>query len=137
MGSSGPVSYTGSGSYGDGSSSSQSQSGTSTGRYIPSGGTARQSLEAALTAWQQGQRPGRIEAVSPPVQAADCKWQAGQKLGGFEILQEEPGDGPRWFVVRLKLRQPSGEQVVRYVVVGRDPVWVFREDDYKKQSTEM
>jgi hypothetical protein len=110
---------------------------SNTGRYIPSGATARQSLEAALKAWQQGQPPGRIDAVSPPVQAVDCKWQAGQKLDGFEILQEEPGDGPRWFSVRLKLRQPSGEQVVRYVVVGRDPVWIYREDDYKRQSTVM
>jgi hypothetical protein len=112
-------------------------SGTGTGRYIPSGATARQSLEAALSAWQQGQKPGAIETVSPSVHAVDSRWQSGQKLGSYEILKEESGDGPKWFQVRLKMQKPAGEQVVRYVVVGRGPVWVWREDDYKKQSTEM
>jgi hypothetical protein len=109
----------------------------STARYIPSSATARQSLEAALNAWQQGQPPGRIEGVSPPVQVADTRWKAGDKLGSYEILQEEPGDEQKWFSVRLKLQKPAGEQTVRYVVIGRDPVWVFREADYKKLSTDM
>ena len=30
------------------------------------------------------------------------------------------------------MKKPPGDQSVRYVVHGRDPVWVFREEDYKR-----
>jgi hypothetical protein len=106
-------------------------------KYVPSEASARSALEKALTAWQNGQRPDQIGAESPAVVAADSKWQAGQKLKGFEILKEEPGEGPKWFEVRLTLQGRPGEQVVRYVVVGKDPLWVYREEDYKKSSKEM
>ena len=30
------------------------------------------------------------------------------------------------------MKKPAGDQSVRYVVHGRDPVWVYREEDYKR-----
>jgi hypothetical protein len=101
-------------------------------RYVPSQKSARAALETALTAWQNGQPPGRIESGSPAIQATDSQWKAGKKLASYEIVDEEPGDGPVWFSVRLKLQNAKKEQVVRYVVVGKDPLWVYREDDYKQ-----
>lgn len=101
-------------------------------KYIPSDDKARQALEAALSAWRDGKKPGPVEGAPMPVQVVDTKWQAGQKLKDFEILQDEPGDGPRVFSVRLTLQKPAGQKVVvRYVVLGKDPLWVYREDDYK------
>jgi hypothetical protein len=98
--------------------------------YMPAQEVSRKALEAALTAWQNGQEPGTIDGETP-VEVADSKWKSGQKLSKFEILSEEPGDGPKVFSVRLTLKQPASQQTVRYVVVGRKPIWVYREEDYK------
>jgi hypothetical protein len=91
-------------------------------------------LETALTAWQNGQAPDEVAAGPPVVRAVDSKWKAGQKLKRFQILSEEGGSGPTFFSVRLTLNSPAKEQTVRYVVVGRDPLWVYREDDYKSSA---
>ncbi len=106
-------------------------------RYIPTEQTSRQALEAALTAWQNGRQPGPVADGPPSIQAVDSRWQAGQKLSKFEIVGEEPGDGPTFFSVKLTLKGQAREQVVRYVVVGRNPLWVYREDDYKTNNAGM
>ena len=102
--------------------------------YVPKAQTAREALAAALTAWQNGAAPGKIEAVSPAVQAVDFQWQAGQKLQSYEILEEIQGDGPKRFSVKLTLAGSGAAQEVRYVVLGREPLWVYREEDYAKVS---
>jgi hypothetical protein len=101
---------------------------------VPPDDKARQALEAALAAWQNGQAPGKVEAGPVPIQVVDSRWRAGQKLRGFEILKEEPGEGPKVYSVRLTLTKPAGVQTVRYLVVGKVPLWVYREDDYRKQA---
>ena len=103
-------------------------------KYVPPDDKARQALEAALAAWQNGQAPGKVEAGPVPIQVVDSRWRAGQKLRGFEILKEEPGEGPKVYSVRLTLTKPAGVQTVRYLVVGKVPLWVYREDDYKKPA---
>ena len=35
------------------------------------------------------------------------------------------------FVVKLRLEQPREEQTARFIVLGQDPLWVFREEDYE------
>jgi hypothetical protein len=100
-------------------------------KYVPAEDQARQALEAALGAWKSGKKFGPVEGASPAVQVVDSRWQAGHKLQSFEVLGEEPGDGPKVFSVRLTLQRPAGQKVVRYVVLGKDPLWVYREDDYK------
>jgi hypothetical protein len=110
--------------------------GTKTGfeRYIPAKDTARRSLETALDVWVKDGRPGTVAGTSPTIEVVDSRWKAGQKLASYEILQQEPGDGPPRFSVRLKLKKSPGDEVVRYVVLGRDPLWVYREDDYNRLS---
>jgi hypothetical protein len=101
-------------------------------KYVPAEDVSRQALETALTAWQNGKPSGEIADTSPSLHAVDSRWRAGVKLRSFEILQEEQGEGGLpVFSVRLTLSKPAGQQVVRYVIVGRDPLWVYREDDYK------
>jgi hypothetical protein len=102
--------------------------------FLPTEDKAQKALEAALTAWQNGERVGKIEGASPAIEVVDSKWKAGQKLQSYRILQVVPSDGPTHFVVRLTLKQPRGEQEARYVVLGRDPLWVYREEDYKRLS---
>jgi hypothetical protein len=57
---------------------------------------------------------------------------------GFEVLGPIDLGVGRGFTVRLDLApeqegQPA-EQVVRYVVFGVDPLWVFRLEDYERIS---
>ncbi|HEY7326698.1 MAG TPA: hypothetical protein VH592_03595 [Gemmataceae bacterium] len=101
-------------------------------KYVPAEDKARKALEAALNAWCEGKKPGLIEGAPVPTQAVDSRWLAGQKLRSFEIGSEEPNEGPRVFSVHLTLELPAGRQeTVRYFIVGNDPLWVYREDDYK------
>ena len=99
--------------------------------YVPSASSGRQALEAALTAWQNGHPVGTIETASPPVQAVDSGWGKKQKLASYEILEEvSRSDGRLCFKVRLHLHDPSTTQEVHYLVVGKSPLWVFRDEDY-------
>lgn len=101
-------------------------------KYIPSEDKARQALEAALNAWRDGKKPGPVEGAPMSVQVVDSEWLYGKRLRSYEIVGEEPSEGPRVFSVRLTLQRPSGQQAtVRYYVVGKDPLWVYREADYK------
>lgn len=110
--------------------------GASHARYIPSEGEARTALETALRAWTEGRPAGPI-AATPPVRVVDSTWQAGQRLASFRVLDETAGDdGTRRFTVVLNLKPPTPQggpqRQVAYVVHGRDPVWVFRGEDYER-----
>jgi hypothetical protein len=99
-------------------------------RYYPPAAAAREALEAALGAWQDGQAPGLLQAHSPPVMVVDSVRRPGQRLTRYEVLGQVPGDGPRCFAVRLVLEDPAREQKARFVVLGVSPLWVFRQEDY-------
>lgn len=106
--------------------------GSSLARYTPTTDQARDSLTAALTSWRDGKPLGPVQST-PPVQVADSAWQAGHQLESFEIgADKDEGDGTRQFDVKLKMKKPAGDLSVRYFVHGRDPVWVYREEDYKR-----
>ena len=69
----------------------------------------------------------------PPVRMVDSAWQQGQQIESFQIGDEEDTeDGTKQFTVKLTLKKAKEPQEVRYVVHGRDPVWVYREEDYKR-----
>src|SRR5438128_640969 len=99
--------------------------------YLPAEAKGRTALEAALTAWQNDQPVGRVDTGPVPIQVVDSHWQKGQKLESYEILKAEGGDGPVWFSVELQMKNPPAKEAVRYVVIGRDPLWVYREEDYR------
>jgi predicted small lipoprotein YifL len=105
--------------------------------YVPSRDLSRQALETALNAWQSGRPVGKtIEAASLRVQVVDSGWGKKQKLGNYEILEEvSRPDGKRCFKTRLHLLKPQATQEVHYIVVGKDPLWIFREEDYKDYAS--
>jgi hypothetical protein len=104
-------------------------------RYYPPDDRARPALEAALAAWQRGDPPGQVPgATNPTVQMADTHRTPGQRLKAFAVLGVAPGNGPRVFTVRLTLENPDAELKARFVVVGIDPIWVFRQEDYDMLS---
>ena len=108
--------------------------GTSDRKYIPSPSTARGALEAALNAWKSGAAHGTVKGFQVPVDTFDARWQAGKQLESFEVLREEPSDGPKTFVVKMKLADDKEQQEVTYLVVGKNPLLVFRREDYNKAS---
>jgi hypothetical protein len=106
--------------------------GVSSQAYTPTSPSARQAVDAALSAWQKGQTPESLASAAQPVHAVDSQWQSGQVLEGYEILSEESGDPEKRFSVRLTLKKPQGEKKVQYIVVGQGPLWVYRDDDYAR-----
>ena len=101
-------------------------------RYTPTQDEARSSLEAALTAWRNGQPCGPIEAT-PPIQVADSLWQGGEQIEAIQIGDEVSAeDGTKQFPVKLTIKKTKKVQDVRYIVNGRDPVWIYSQSDYQR-----
>jgi hypothetical protein len=98
----------------------------------PSDEVARAALDAALKAWRDGGRPGTVAGMDPPVQVHDTPWAQGDRLASYEILGEEAGAAEKQFTVRLVLAKPERTQEVTYHVLGRSPVMVFRDEDYRR-----
>ena len=97
--------------------------------YVPSTADAREALKRALDAWQHGERPGRIEG-QPAIQIGDTHRRPGQKLTHYEIAGELPSGEGRLFAVRATFDSPAAEEKINYLVVGMDPLWVIRQEDY-------
>jgi len=103
--------------------------------YVPGSSSAQEALQLALEAWKSGQ-PADPVGKSPSgatIRAIDMDWAAGRRLSAFEILQELPPAaeaGPRQFVVQLTLDGMPQPIEATYLVVGIDPLQVFRDKDY-------
>lgn len=102
-------------------------------QYIPTEATARESLNVVLKAWQDGQAHGTVTSYRVPIDTFDARWQAAKKLEKFEIVREETVDDKKSFIVKMKLADEA-EQEVTYLVIGNDPLMVFRKQDYDKAS---
>jgi hypothetical protein len=108
--------------------------GASPAPYATTSDQARTSLETALTAWRDG-KPCAPIAGTPSIEVADSNWQAGQQIESFQIGDEqENANGTKQFAVTMKMKKPPGDKSFQYVIFGRDPVWVCREEDYKLMS---
>jgi hypothetical protein len=98
-------------------------------QFIPPTATARQAVETVLTNVERGQ-PADAGTTAPVIYLVDSQLsKPGQKLVRHEIVKEESQDGRTVFEVRLFLKGAKREQVARYVVIGRDPLRVYREED--------
>jgi hypothetical protein len=105
--------------------------GPGTGQYVPSEGVSRKAVETALEAWKNGQAPGVVVGSSPSVSVVDSRRKAKQQLEKYEIVKEEKQDERTFYSVKLTLKNPRADETVRFVVVGKDPLWVYREEDFK------
>ena len=99
---------------------------------IPPAEVARKALETSLTAWRDGKTPADTTKADPPVQVMDSEWTNGRKLASFEIVKEQPSDSDKRFVVKLKYLNPAAVTETTYIVLGTQPVAVFREEDYTR-----
>jgi hypothetical protein len=101
--------------------------------YVPADELARSALTAALDGWQTGRQAAPIEGLAKPVELQDAAQRAGRKLKSYEIVGPSPGDDQnRRFKVVLSFDgEPSPNEAI-YVIVGKDPLWVFNERDFEK-----
>jgi hypothetical protein len=106
------------------------------GPVVPPPDVARRALDRALDAWKAG-LPAAVgpEGKTPEVGLVDGDRIEERRLLGYEVLGPIDLGVGRGFTVRLKLDAPEpDEPVVRYVVFGQEPVWVFRLEDYERIS---
>lgn len=100
-------------------------------RFVPATEAAHEALRQALEDWKAGHPAGPVPGTkAPAVHVVDAGRKPGQVLAGFRILGDTPGPTGKTFAVQLTLRNPDLEERARYVVVGVDPLWVFRQEDY-------
>lgn len=99
---------------------------------VPPAEAARSAIEAGLKSWAGGGKPGAIEGEKVPVHFVDSAWQAGRKLNSYSISDGESQGADRRFVVKLTLASPDATEDIPYVVVGTDPIWIYREADYQR-----
>ena len=98
--------------------------------FIPANDECRVALTAALDAWKAGQPAGPVAGTVPLIHVTDSSRISGQTLKSWEILGEVPGNAQRCYAVRLVLENPIEERRERFVLVGIDPMWIFRHEDY-------
>jgi len=99
--------------------------------FVPSSAIAHAAVKKALEAWQGGAMSGEIAGTKPSIVVTDVKRKPSQLLEHFEILGETPGRAGRTFAVQLQLSKPIESLKTEYIVVGIDPLWVFRREDYE------
>jgi hypothetical protein len=100
-------------------------------QFIPSPTIAESAVKAGMDAWKLGEPVGQVSGSKHPViHVVDSHRKAGQDLHDYEILGQVPGNAPRCFAVKAMLSNPEQEERLRYIVVGIDPLWVFRQEDY-------
>jgi len=99
--------------------------------FMPGWDEARQALVSALSAWRDAPSPLPASFDTRSVQFIDKRRRPNQRLRSFQILGQSDVENARQFTVRLNLEGDESPQLVKYNILGRDPVWVFRLEDYE------
>lgn len=99
--------------------------------YVPSWSEAKTALESALLAWRNAKLPLPDSWDSPSVKFIDRHRRPNQRLLAYEILGQTDIENARQFTVRLTLEGEESPQLVRYIALARQPVFVFRLEDFE------
>jgi hypothetical protein len=99
--------------------------------FLPDWTEAREALDSALKAWRDAPSPMPASFDSPSVKFLDKHRRPDQRLETFAVLGQSDIENARQFTVRLRLEPAGSSELVRYVVMGRNPVWVIRLEDFE------
>ncbi|MFO0910875.1 MAG: hypothetical protein U0794_21460 [Isosphaeraceae bacterium] len=101
-------------------------------RYVPPAESMRTQLTHVLDGWVKGLSPAASgNKQGPEVHVVDQTRRADQKLARYEILGEAPVDNARAFDVRVTYVGVDEPEIVRFIAIGVDPMWIFRREDYE------
>jgi hypothetical protein len=98
--------------------------------FTPSRERAEAALAHAMAAWQAGRPTGELSESKPVIHVTDNHLQRKRGLEKYRILGETVARSGRTFIVELTLKSPEEKVKTEYIVVGIDPLWVFRREDY-------
>ena len=107
--------------------------GRSESEYVPTAMGAKDAVQKALEAWKGAKPYGTVSDAKPQIQVFDARWQQGKTLESFTVGEPLAGENPPKVPVIMKLNGES-EETVHYLVVGIDPLNVFREADYTRAT---
>lgn len=99
--------------------------------FKPKPDVAESALHRALEAWGAGKTVGEIAGSKPLIHVTDTSRNPKQSLESFKILGETPSRSGRTYAVELSLKHPDEQIKTEYIVVGIDPLWVFRREDFE------
>ena len=97
--------------------------------YIPDEDVAQRALVAVLDAWQADRDLNKLDDGTALL-LVDARRRVGDRLGSYRIVGPQPWDRGRRFVVELTLQNEETPQKVRFVILGKDPLMVFRQEDF-------
>ena len=90
-------------------------------------------LVVALDAWKADRRTSGVLIGSKPSIGVVDSTRTDRPLLDYEILGPLMAiEKSRPFAVRLVLDSPRETVAARYLVLGRDPLWVFRQEDFER-----
>jgi hypothetical protein len=69
-----------------------------------------------------------VPDTTPAVHVTDTFRKPGETLVDYRILGEVPSERKRCYAVELRYAPERAERT-RFLVVGIDPLWVFRQED--------
>jgi hypothetical protein len=108
--------------------------GNSHDEYLPGASQAREAVEAALAEWKSGKPHETVRTLDTPIDMFDARWRDGQKLESFEITEELPANPHPSFKVRMRFAGSLQDEESTYLVMGIDPLLVFRSEDYERAT---
>ena len=99
---------------------------------VPDLSPSRAALAASLDAWKAGRRASGVLIGSKPSVGVVDSTRTERPLLDYEVVGPlMPVEKARPFAVRLVLGSPRETVDARYLVLGQDPLWVFRQDDFE------
>ena len=101
---------------------------------LPSLENGRKAVVASMEAWKSGRPTGVVEPTSPRIQVMDTTRRPGQVPALFEVLGVTAGERALTYTVRVELTNPEAVETIRFLVLGVDPVLVWRQEDYDMMS---
>ncbi len=99
---------------------------------LPSADAARQALSRSLETWKAGQPATSLAEKQPPIEFVDFEWKAGKVLVEYNLGADSSGQGTHSVAASIKLKGEATAKDVKYMILGTDPVHIYRDEDYNR-----
>lgn len=99
---------------------------------LPSVEAAKQALQSSLDAWKAGRPASSLTEGKPRIEAVDFEWKSGKVLESYTLGAQASEQGTQTFAASLKLKGEPAAKDVKYMVLGLDPVHIYRDEDYTR-----